>query len=47
MATARSGHSATLLKSGKVLVTGGSDVGNYLTSSEIYDPSTDQWDTIS
>ncbi len=38
---ARSGHSATLLKSGKVLVAGG-DGGGFGTA-EVYDPSTDSW----
>ncbi|CAF1450480.1 unnamed protein product [Didymodactylos carnosus] len=43
MATARQYHTATLLNSGKVLVTGGFGSTGYLTSSEIYDPSTGQW----
>src|SRR5687768_9564 len=34
----RSGHSATLLSSGKVLVAGGSG-----TSAELYDPATGTW----
>ncbi|CAF4490280.1 unnamed protein product, partial [Didymodactylos carnosus] len=45
MATARAYHTATLLNSGKVLVTGGDGSSGYLASSEIYDPSTDQWNT--
>jgi len=39
----RSGHTATLLKDGRVLVTGGRGNGNHLNSSEIYDPITNQW----
>ena len=35
---ARVGHSATLLISGKVLATSGSDANNDLTSCEIYAP---------
>ncbi|CAF1073097.1 unnamed protein product, partial [Didymodactylos carnosus] len=42
MATARSMHTATLLNSGKVLVTGGLDL-HLLASCEIYDPSTSLW----
>jgi hypothetical protein len=51
MTTARSGHTATLLANGKVLVAGGDDLtnpGNYdgyrqLSSAELYDPATGQW----
>jgi hypothetical protein len=39
---ARSGHSATLLPDGKVLVAGGF-IGSALASSEIYDPATGHW----
>lgn len=39
MKTARSGHSATLLKNGKVLVVG----GNTSTIAEVYDPTTNTW----
>lgn len=48
MSTARDSASATLLRNGKVLVAGGnnSDSGiglAYLTSAELYDPTTRQW----
>jgi N-acetylneuraminic acid mutarotase len=47
MATARNGHTATLLNNGKVLVTGGSnDSGGsllVLSSAELYNPVTDTW----
>jgi photosystem II stability/assembly factor-like uncharacterized protein len=48
--TFRSGHTATLLPSGKVLVTGGNGSdGNHmpfsLSSSELYDPATGMWST--
>jgi deoxycytidylate deaminase len=39
MNVARSGHTATLLANGKVLIAGGYN-GDYLTSAEIYDPAT-------
>jgi hypothetical protein len=41
MSTGRAFHTATLLPSGKVLVTGGVDGSNaYLASAELYDPAT-------
>lgn len=43
LAAARTGHTATLLPSGKVLVTGGDAAGIPMNSSELYDPSTGQW----
>jgi uncharacterized delta-60 repeat protein len=44
LTTARHYHTATLLHSGKVLVTGGSNANNnYLGTSELYDPSTGAW----
>jgi hypothetical protein len=38
LATARSGHSATLLPNGQVLVEGGNQI-----SAELYDPSSGTW----
>jgi N-acetylneuraminic acid mutarotase len=44
MNAARSGHTATLLQSGKVLAVGGEDSGgNAINSVEIYDPVADTW----
>jgi hypothetical protein len=41
---ARYNHTATLLVSGEVLVTGGQEwAGGYLNSCELYDPSTGTW----
>jgi WD40 repeat protein len=40
METAREAHTATQLKDGKVLVTGGFDGGNVLATAELFDPGT-------
>lgn len=42
--TARHKHTASLLPSGKVLVTGGENSSGILGSSEIYDPDTGVWE---
>jgi hypothetical protein len=43
MAQARTGHSATLLRDGRVLVVGGNGGGLFLDSAELYDPATRSW----
>ena len=43
LATAREGHTATLLPDGRVLVAGGFDGQIYLASAEIYDPASGTW----
>jgi subtilisin family serine protease len=43
LATARSGHTATLLPNGKVLVVGGWGSSGILSSAELYDPATGMW----
>jgi N-acetylneuraminic acid mutarotase len=43
MASARSGHAATLLPNGHVLVTGGSDGNSTLASVEDFDPAANTW----
>src|SRR5438477_350710 len=44
LATARYGHTATLLPNGKVLVAGGGDsFGQEVASAELYDPATGLW----
>ncbi len=48
LVTGRSGHTATPLPNGLVLIVGGLDSsGNYLSSAEIYDPATGQFTTAS
>jgi hypothetical protein len=41
MQSARQGHTATLLKTGKVLIAGGSDAAGELDTAELYDPATE------
>ncbi|HEV8422328.1 MAG TPA: kelch repeat-containing protein [Chthoniobacterales bacterium] len=43
LATARGGHTATLLPNGKVLVVGGSNLDGLVASAELYDPQTEMW----
>src|SRR5262249_53071696 len=43
LATTRRDHTATLLPSGKVLVTGGQGDLGILSSSELYNPATGTW----
>src|ERR1700722_4769789 len=43
MATARGGHTATLLSNGKVLVAGGYNAGTFIATAELYDPATGIW----
>ena len=41
--TARTGHVATLLPNGEVLVAGGGNATGFLPSAELYDPATGKW----
>ena len=43
LATARNGHTATLLPNGKVLVAGGRNGNSILASAELYDPASGTW----
>ena len=43
MATARSGHTATRLLNGRVLLAGGQNQSGQLVTAEIYDPLTNGW----
>src|SRR4029453_13178629 len=43
MPRARSGHTATLLSNGNVLVTGGVDETGALAAAELYDPVSGSW----
>jgi hypothetical protein len=43
MAETRTGHTATLLPDGTVLVAGGHNGGPFLDSAELYDPATGIW----
>lgn len=43
MAFSRYGHTATLLSTGKILITGGNDIDQFLTSCEIFDPTSNKW----
>src|SRR5437764_9136216 len=45
LAIARSGHTATLLHNGKVLVAGGFDGNITLARAELYDPAKGTWST--
>src|SRR6266581_6424567 len=40
LAVPRTGHTATALSDGRILITGGRDAGNLVAASEIFDPET-------
>lgn len=46
MTSGRQGHTASMLANGKVLVTGGYNGASYLSSTELYDPSTRLWTNV-
>ena len=46
MHDARDAHTATLLSNGEVLVAGGQDGNQVLSSAELYDPRTSRWMVI-
>lgn len=43
MDTGRTGHTATLLPNGKVMIVGGNNSAGYVYWAELYDPATDTW----
>src|SRR6184192_3520023 len=43
LATARNGHTATLLPNGKVLIAGGRNGNSGLARAELYDPASGTW----
>jgi len=43
MTTARTGHTATLLANGEVLVAGGGNASGFLPTAELYNPATGKW----